>query len=423
LKYFKVYKDDYFRNIFLLITGTALAQFIPILFSPIISRLYSPSDFGVLALFTSFVTLFTQLGTGMYESAILLPKENKDAMSIVVICFLITICLSILTLILFHFLHEYITSWTGIRQLGLWLYLVPVLVFLSSTYNTLNNWNNRLKNFSFLAKNKIIQATSTVLTKIIMGLYDTKAGGLILSTILGQSLAVFLLGSKRSNFNSEDFRQIKIASLKKNARDYSDFPKFVLPQGFIDGLRESAISILIIKFYGEIILGLFAFTISILNKPLQVIGNSISQVFYQKAAELYNTDKRMISSITQKTIRPLIYMSLAIFIILVLTGPKLFSFTFGNDWKDAGMYAIYMSPWILLKLITSPITAIPAIYSKQKKFLYFGIVNNFSIPLALFLGGIFSLNFRLTLVIMTLTGMINLLSQQIWITSLTKKAG
>ena len=67
-------KSEFSKNVLTLMTGTTIAQAIPIAISPILTRIYSPEDFGVFVLYTAIVSLVTAISTGKYELAIMLPS-------------------------------------------------------------------------------------------------------------------------------------------------------------------------------------------------------------------------------------------------------------------------------------------------------------------------------------------------------------
>ena len=71
-------KSTYAKNVLTLMTGTGLAQAIPIAISPILTRIYTPEEFGVFALYMAIASILTVLVTGRYEMAILLPKKDPD---------------------------------------------------------------------------------------------------------------------------------------------------------------------------------------------------------------------------------------------------------------------------------------------------------------------------------------------------------
>ena len=89
-------KSEFSRNVLTLMTGTTIAQAIPIAISPILTRIYTPEEFGIFALYMAFISIGAAIVTGKYEMAILLPKRNEYAKYLVVISIFLTTCFSIL---------------------------------------------------------------------------------------------------------------------------------------------------------------------------------------------------------------------------------------------------------------------------------------------------------------------------------------
>ena len=81
----EIKSSEFFNNVFILSSGTALAQLIPVMIAPILSRIYSPEEFGRLALYLAIIQILGSLSTGRYELAILLPKEEKRGVQLTLI--------------------------------------------------------------------------------------------------------------------------------------------------------------------------------------------------------------------------------------------------------------------------------------------------------------------------------------------------
>ena len=90
----------FYKNILILLRGSALAQFIPLLISPLVARLYSPQEFGVLALFTSISTIFGSVINGRYEQALVLVESEKEAKHVTILSILISFIASIFLFII-----------------------------------------------------------------------------------------------------------------------------------------------------------------------------------------------------------------------------------------------------------------------------------------------------------------------------------
>ena len=84
-------ESEFGRNVLTLMTGTTIAQAIPVAITPILTRLYTPEDFGLLAVFVAFSTILGSISSGRYELAIMLPENDEDAINIAALCFLLSI--------------------------------------------------------------------------------------------------------------------------------------------------------------------------------------------------------------------------------------------------------------------------------------------------------------------------------------------
>ena len=68
-------RSEFGRNSAKLLSSNAIAQIIGLLIYPILSRLYSPDDFGLVNLFLSIGGVITLFATAEYQYAIMLPKS------------------------------------------------------------------------------------------------------------------------------------------------------------------------------------------------------------------------------------------------------------------------------------------------------------------------------------------------------------
>ena len=78
----RILNSEYIRNTLTLVSGNTLAQLIPLLAEPVLTRLFPPEDFGLLALFISISSLFAIVATGRYELAVMLPSKDEDAVNL-----------------------------------------------------------------------------------------------------------------------------------------------------------------------------------------------------------------------------------------------------------------------------------------------------------------------------------------------------
>jgi len=363
-------KSEFTRNVLTLMTGSTIAQAIPIAISPILTRIYTPEDFGFLALYMSILGFFSTAVTGKYELAIMLPKKDSDAFSIVILSILISLFISLLSFIVIFIFNTQITNILANKEISKWLYLLPISILLTGIYQTLNYWNSRKKRFKILAMGRVLQAGISSTSNLSFGFGGLGGSGLILSGIIGQLLGTSYLFKTIWNENKNTvsiFNKFKIIVMIKK---YKKFPLITLPNSLIDSFRLSGISILISNFFTTAVLGQFSLAWRMVQMPMSLIGGSISQVFFQK---LSTCNKRDLNKLIINFIIKASLVSAPLFLILYLFSPDIFQFVFGEEWKIAGEAASTMSLWLFLNFVSSPLSTIYLILNKQEIMIIFSI--------------------------------------------------
>ena len=358
-------RSDFFRNVLALMTGTAIAQTIPIAASPILTRLYAPEDFGVLALYMSVAAIISVIVTGRYELAVILPKSDEDAINVAAICIIIASLVSLVTFIVIWVFNTKITSLLGNPKISKWLYFVPLTISLTGILHVLISWCIRKKHFKRLSINKIYGSSSSSAAKIGVGFAGAGETGLITGGILGLITATGILGwqvCRNDNIKRKTIKRNKITSLLVR---YKNFPKFSIPADFINVIANQMPVILFSNFFGAAVVGFYAFTHRILGMPLGLISNSILDVFKQRASSDYATYGNC-RDIYVKTLKHMLLISVIPFTLFYFIAPELFAFVFGTQWRQAGEYAQLLSILFLFRFIASPLSYVLYIAEKQK---------------------------------------------------------
>jgi len=357
-------KSEFTRNVLTLMTGTTIAQAIPIAISPILTRIYTPEDFGVFALFIAIVSILGSIANGRYELAIMLPERDEDAINIFALGFIITVFLTIFSFIIIFFFKEYILVLFGNDALKNWLYFIPVTVFFIGFFNILNYFNIRKKNYKNIASSKIIKSIVLAITQLIIGFIKQGALGLISGQLLSQIFANWKL-LQNIITNRELLSQISLVNIKKQAKEYINFPKFSIWGVLANTLSIHFINILISTFFSVITLGFYSLVQRILGMPSALIGGSIGQVYFQKATEDKNIKGNSLS-IFLKTVKKLALIGLLIFGFLYFTVEDIFSIIFGEKWRIAGVYAQVVIPFFYIRFISSAVSMTYDIYDGLK---------------------------------------------------------
>ena len=379
--------STFFKNFYIVLSGSVLSQVVVIFTTPILSRIFTPEDFGSASVFFSLSGFFTILSTLQYEGAIMLPKRNIDALALVVLSSVLSVVSAMLLFFGLWMGHETLLGWFHMEALNRFWALIPIAVLIYAHYAILTNWVTRLSQYKTVAYRQFFQSVSQTLTKIILGKLNYLTTGLIVGTIMGVISSLLILMKGRFRDIVRVYKLVRWNRIKHNAKRYEKFPKYTLSQGLLDTFQESILWMMISLLYGNQLLGIFSFTLSLLQKPLQVIGNSLSQVYYQDISKKY-AHHQEIHSDTIRLVKLLLMAGALVYIPVVWMGPWLFDFFFGDVWRESGELAQMMAVWLVLKMISSPISSVPNVTGHQRAYFVYTLVMNL-IPLGIFAGGYF----------------------------------
>lgn len=358
-------KSKYARNVLTLMTGTGLAQAIPIAISPILTRLYTPEEFGVFGIYLAIVTILAVAATGRYELAVLLPKNNKDAMHIVMLSAFISVLFSFFLFILVAIFGEKIAIFLNDLSLLRWLFWVPVSVFLVGAYQSLYYWSNRKGSYKVLAASRTLQSGGASLTQVSAGYLSAGASGFIAGQLVGQIFSLSVLGYKIVKEDSKISNSLNKKRMWILAKKYNRFPKFLIVAHGVNTASLQMPIMLLTALFNSTIAGFYMLAHRVLGAPTTLIAGVIGDVFRQEASQAYRTTGNC-RSIYKDTLKKLLLLSLFPSVIFFFFAPDLFAFTFGENWRESGIYAQILTPVFFLRFLTSPLSAMFMIAEKQK---------------------------------------------------------
>jgi len=375
-----VLKGSFFKSLLMLLSGATVAQIIPTAISPILSRLYNPEHFGVLATFTSVTAVLIAVSTLQFESAILLPKRRGEAKFILGLSLMFPLMLGLLSAILIMVGNEALASALNLESAGWMFYLIPIFVIAGGWYNAMAGWFLREKQFKTLTIRQVGMSLGTAFSKLALGILKFLQVGLILGTLIGQltSLFVFVYQLFKVERMMSFFPSVK--SAKKLIMRYIDFAKYTTWQGFFDTISVAAVLWIFNHYLTIEEVGLYAFTLAIVQKPITLISTQVGKVYFQKVIELRNNRQR-IFPFSLKIFIVGIASSLLLFTPIVTFSDEIFSLVFGIEWSKAGAVAANISPFIIFKFASRPLSTIPQLLNKNKQFFYVGIVRTLIPPI------------------------------------------
>lgn len=386
----KLPPGSFIRNVVTLMTGTTFAQALMILVAPILTRLYSPEDFGVYALYTSILGIIAVVACWRYELAIVLPEKDEDAANLLVLSICICFGMAVLSLVLVALFRNPVANLLGAPKLAPWLWFMPLSLIAAGLFQVFNYWSTRRKQFRRLAARTITQSTVTATAQIGTGaLYPVaSAGGLIGGSIVGQLTAT---GRLAWQIGRDEGIYIQKAIQRKRLKymffRYKEFPLYSSWAILINTISAMLPALLLGYFFTPVIVGFFALGHRVLAMPMGVIGSSLAQVFFPEATKSHRQGS--LAQITLKLFKQLVSLGMVPIILLTIVAPDLFAIVFGSRWIVAGEYVRWLSLWIFFQFISSPISTVYMVLEKQKEFLVFNIILLITRTIALVVGGFY----------------------------------
>ncbi|OFS72560.1 teichoic acid transporter [Trueperella sp. HMSC08B05] len=358
-----------FKNVLVLLTGSTLAQLIAILISLLTARIFSPEDFGAFAIYGSITGVVTAIASLRYDMTIVLPDSDEEARVVGKLATRINVIISVAFALAAVFLRNWVFDLWGNRVVADWLPVGGLSIFLVAQVTILQYWHNRTRNYKAISINRVEQTVGSAGGQLGFGVAGmVSMQGLLFGTLVGQAWAFFRLNAK-----AKDFRQPvgeDAPSLAYVAKKYKKMPLLNLPNALVDAVRVNGIQMLVglVAVSG---LGQFNLAWRTLQVPIGLINGAISQVFYRELAAIKPGGMRLL--VGRTTLRSAVF-GIPPFIALYIVSPWLFTFVFGPQWDQAGDFARALTPWLALQLITSPISTVFVVTSKQQWLLAFSVV-------------------------------------------------
>ncbi len=371
----KLKVSEFNRHVLLVMAGTALSQALPVLASPILTRIFTSEQFGVFTLYYSTSNIFALLATLRYEMAIMLPEKKKEAFNLFGLALLIALATSIISIPIVFLLRYNLAEWFHEPAVIFYFLFIPLSVLFSGFYMSGYYWLLRHKKFRKVSIARFTQNFIWVGSSIFLGYYGWENGGLIYGLIAGQIISAILVMIWIFLEKEKEEKVLDRSLIKDLAIRYKNFPGINTAHALVDAVQLNGITYLLSVFYGNGVLGFYAIAFRTLRAPLAMIGSAMSQVLFQRFSEAHNTNKPM-KPLVWNSVQTLFLIGILPFLLLFFTGPWLFKIAFGAEWEIAGRYAQILTPWLFFNFILSPISQLPNVLQRQSKYFLITLLSN-----------------------------------------------
>lgn len=377
----KTEQKRFFKNVSILASGSVVSQAILFAVSPILTRLYTPEQFGNFQLFMSLSLLTGVLVTGKMELAIVLPKSEAEGRRVTQTSILLSLCASGVLLLLFQLFSPLLLKNVYFQNHPHWLYWIPLSNLLGGCISSVLLWIQRKEKYLKNTFVSIGQALLTTVLNIAIAYSSLQQEGLFWAFLLTQFILTIVLMSGEPLF--EQFWDW--TETRRILKQYIVFPKYMLWSEFLLTVNQQVVPIVFGFLYAPTTVGLFYLAIRILRVPTLVISNAVGNVFKNDAINTFR-ETNDFQPLYRATLKRMILLGIVPFSVLLLSAPLFFTFFFGEKWTVAGMYAQALSVMLFFEFITVPFLTVYIVTQKTKLNLFAQSINTVASLSGIFIG-------------------------------------
>ena len=397
----RMFTSKFLANTAVLVSGTAAAQIIGVLVTPIVSRLYTPEMLGLTTVFIGFINFSLELSSLRYQFSIVGAESRQDAMDLSWGGMVISIFTSLLfTAGLYALISFNILGMGVIPKWTLWI-TAPVIL-LGSVMANLRYWLIRENVFSVVSRISVYQSISRAGMQIALGLLRLGWVGLLSSEIAGRLVGLNKMVQSAGPELLRHGRERRYRDLFGTLRRYAAFPIFSMPSAILDTLGASLFLPIVLQLYGVSTAGTLSFAQRLVYLPAGLVAGSVADSFQNRVREYSTSAPGQIRPLFLKTTGMLFLLGIVPTAAFIVLGPIWFGPIFGGEWIQAGVFAAILAPWSAATLTVSPVSRLIFVLGGQPYKLVYDLLAFIFTPAVLY--GCHALHVPMNTAFILLTG-------------------
>jgi lipopolysaccharide exporter len=357
------------RNVITIIAGTTFAHAIAMAAMPLLARLFSPSDFGLLASYAVVAQILSIIACFGYQNALVLPKRQSSAAMLLIMCLGTIIVVSAATGVIITFFASEISALLGIPELAKWLWLIPFSMIALAGFETFSTWSTRNKDFSGISRATVTRRLVITSSQIGLGTTAAQSSGLIVGQVFGNMAGFLILAHKGLKYLPTGIGQkFRLSRARMLIYRYRQFPGFGLLATLTAALARNLPVVSLGYFFGPAVVGFFAMAYQLVAGPVQIGAASLTPVFFERANRAYNDGD--LASLTLTAYQRLTIIVTTPMALLFMASPELIALILGDQWIESGFYLRWITLWLFFIATGSTLHKVFAITERQNELAY-----------------------------------------------------
>lgn len=359
-------RGEFSRGVLTLLSGTLLSRLLAVLAIPVLARLYTPGEFGELAVFTTLAGLVAAVAAGRYDMAVMLPEADEDALHLLLAAMLLASVVTACSVVVVWRYGPDIATALGAEQLAPWLWLNPPVIWALAAFGALRSWAARAGQFGLISASVVANTLLTVAVQLLAALAQLlSGGGLLAGRVAGQfSQSLVLFGGALRGLRKASRAGISSARLGAVMHRYRNFPLFDAGANLLNQASRELPVLLLGAFFGATVLGYYAVGRRILSIPAELIGNAVAQAYFPAATR--ELARGRLGPLSADVYTRLVCIAVTPMLMLAVIVPQAIAVFLGADWMDAVPYVRWLTGWVLVIFITAPFAQLFNVLEQQR---------------------------------------------------------
>lgn len=347
-----IHNSSLVKNTLKLSASNVAMMFLPLIVTPILSRLYTPEEYGAWGVFSSMMFIVNSFMFLSYENAIVRSKSEEEIPQIIVLCLSVSFFIVFAITCIYLFGITFNIGFFEQFPAPIWFFITLIVSLLNALLLCICN---RIKVYGKMSLANIINGVGQASIRVILGLAPIIAYGLIVGNVVAHLLAVlFLLHAAKNYLYTLNWKRVSLANIKDTAFRYKKFPVYDAPARFLEFTIGNIIVIVLSYFYESEQLGCYAMIIQFILLPISVVGSAMGTVYYREVSEAIS-QKKTASTSTISVLKISFLLSILPMLLISMGGDKILVIILGEQWIEAGKMSLYLVIYSAPVILTEPL--------------------------------------------------------------------
>ena len=345
-----------------LVSGNVLAQVITLLAYFVLTRIYTPDDYGLFNIFYSYIEVLIIFSTCKYELAIVVADDEREASAVARFALRLNAFVSVglLTVAVLLWLTGALPG--NFALLGWMVLLIPPMVFFCGTTRIYSFLYNRFHRYAMIAVSDNVNAGTGAVMKVVLGLLGFSQSGLPVGTVIGQAASNI---NYRLRLRSLALPKSTAAEGKAAARKHRNFPFYVATKDLVNTFSSNLPFLWAALYFDRAEIGLYGLALTFTLQPVNILSAAFERVLYARTAEAVRNHQPAMH-LLRRFLVLLLAVAVPVCVLAWFLAEPLFVFCFGDRWQGCGIYVQTLLPLVLLGLCSTSLMFIPNVFSTQR---------------------------------------------------------